>query len=91
MGLRLLEHFCHLDTARSQIMSSGVLYLMLGLLRTNDHETLVAATSFLVAIIRADSMPDFKRIKLIPLLVNVIKEMDPELVNNVTLLVFEIM
>ena len=54
--------------AKEWILKSEIFYLMLGLLRTSDYETIVASLSLLSTLLTANSLDVLNKVKLLPLI-----------------------
>ena len=80
-GIRLLEHFCIVDKVRKHLETSEIFYVMVGLLRTNDNETLVSALSFLSLILNSKNANSIlSKARILPLIVKLLKTKDIEYV-----------
>ena len=80
-GIRLLEHFWIVDRVRKHLESSEIFYVMVGLLRTNDNETLVSALSFLSLILNSKNANIIlSKARILPLLIKLLKTKDIEYV-----------
>ncbi|CAI2360129.1 unnamed protein product [Moneuplotes crassus] len=78
-GLRLLEHFCILPKAREYLENSEVIYVIFGLLRTNDNETIVSAISFLSILLNPSNVSKIlSKARILPILIKLLKTKEIE-------------
>lgn len=80
-GIRLLEHLWVHKKVRRYIEKSELFYVYLGLLRTNDNETLVSALSFMSVLLCGDNVEGIlTKVRVLPLIVKLLKTKDIEYV-----------
>ena len=82
---------CVYEPALEEIRKSEIYYVMMGLLRTSDYETLVAALSLLGTLLKPGHLEVLTKVKLIPLFIKQLQKKEIEFTLHIQTILHSIL